>query len=83
MLATEVPYWSEIERMSVHRAPLPEWAPTSDAARIYRALWSEIRGRIEASTRPATARDPVSDYSESGEADAGLSLPATVSPDTW
>src|SRR5215472_210423 len=27
ILATEVPYWSEIERMSVRRAPLPACAP--------------------------------------------------------
>ncbi len=46
MLRTEVPYWSEIERMSVRREPLPAFAPKSEAARIYRALWKEIRQRI-------------------------------------
>ncbi|MCK7502135.1 MAG: hypothetical protein MZW92_78620 [Comamonadaceae bacterium] len=30
--ATEVPYWSEIERMAVRRAPLPALAPRSPAA---------------------------------------------------
>jgi chromosome partitioning protein len=43
MLATEVPYWSEIERMSVRRAPLPASAPSSPAALIYARLWAEIR----------------------------------------
>ncbi len=55
MLATEVPYSSEIERMSVRRAPLPACAPRSDPARIYGALWAEIRERLEAAPRPAAA----------------------------
>ncbi len=42
MLATEVPYWSEIERMNVRRAPLPASAPGSPAAHIYAHLWEEI-----------------------------------------
>ena len=69
MLATEVPYWSEIERMSVRRAPLPACAPTSEAARIYGALWSEIRERLEATTRPATAAGVGSRYPESDDPD--------------
>jgi cellulose biosynthesis protein BcsQ len=46
ILATEVPYHSEIERMSVRRAPLPACAPKSEAASLYRALWAELRGRV-------------------------------------
>ena len=46
ILATEVPYWSEIERMSLRRAPLPAYSPSSMAAQIYAALWSEIVGRL-------------------------------------
>jgi chromosome partitioning protein len=46
ILATEVPYWSEIERMSVRRAPLPAFAPSSMAAQIYAALWGEIAARM-------------------------------------
>ena len=42
MLATEVPDWSEIERMSVRRAPLAACAPKSEAARIFVQLWREI-----------------------------------------
>jgi chromosome partitioning protein len=46
LLATEVPYWSEIERMSLRRAPLPAYAPRSAAGQIYSALWKEIEARI-------------------------------------
>ena len=45
MLATEVPNWSEIERMSVRRAPLAATAPRGEAAQIYQQLWREIRAR--------------------------------------
>ena len=51
ILETEVPNWSEIERMSVRRAPLPACAPRSDAALIYAALWAEIRERIDPARR--------------------------------
>ena len=47
-LTTEVPYWSDIERMSVRRAPLPAFAPKSPAARVYGDLWSEIDARLHA-----------------------------------
>jgi len=67
MLATEVPYSSEIERMSVRRAPLPACAPRSDPARIYGALWAEIRERLEAAPHPAAAAAG-SRYAESDEA---------------
>jgi chromosome partitioning protein len=46
VLATEVPYWSEIERMSLRRAPLPAYAPLSAAGQIYSALWREIEARM-------------------------------------
>jgi chromosome partitioning protein len=42
LLATEVPYRSEIERMSLERAPLPALFPRSEAGLIYAALWAEI-----------------------------------------
>jgi cellulose biosynthesis protein BcsQ len=48
ILATEVPYWSEIERMSVRRAPIAAYAPHSAAARIYESLWAEVSGRMAA-----------------------------------
>ena len=51
-LATEIPYWSEIERMSVRRAPLPAYAPHGAAAGLYASLLAEavrsMRGVPEA-----------------------------------
>ena len=47
MLKTEVPYWSEIERMSLRRAPLPAYAPRSDGATAYKALWSEVEVKLK------------------------------------
>jgi chromosome partitioning protein len=55
MLATEVPYMSEIERMSLRRAPIPAFAPRSAAAQIYSALWAEVTARM-AELSPAAAR---------------------------
>lgn len=55
MLATEVPYWSEIERMSIRRAPIPAFAPGSAAAQIYAALWAEAAARM-GETRRAEVR---------------------------
>ena len=46
ILKTELPYWSEIERMSVRRAPLPAYAPGSVPSQIYAALWAEILGKL-------------------------------------
>jgi chromosome partitioning protein len=46
ILATQVPYWSEIERMTLRRAPLPAFAPASEAARLYEALWTEMEARM-------------------------------------
>ena len=48
VLLTQVPYSSEIERMSVRRAPLPAIAPKSPAARLYADLWHEIDQRLHA-----------------------------------
>lgn len=53
VLATDVPYWSEIERMSVRRAPLPAFSPSGMATPIYAALWREVAERMGES--PATA----------------------------
>jgi chromosome partitioning protein len=46
LLATEVPYASEIERMTLRRAPLPAFAPRSAAGQVYAALWGEIEERM-------------------------------------
>jgi cellulose biosynthesis protein BcsQ len=42
LAATPIPALSLIERMSVERAPVTAFAPRSQAARAYRALWSEL-----------------------------------------
>ena len=47
VLATEVPYWSDIERMSVRRAPLPALAPHGPATALYVSLWCEIAARLD------------------------------------
>jgi chromosome partitioning protein len=46
MLATEVPYASEIERMTQRRAPLPAFSPRSTAGLVYAALWAEVEARM-------------------------------------
>lgn len=46
ILKTEVPYWSEIERMSLRRAPLPAFSPSGTATLIYAALWREMAERM-------------------------------------
>lgn len=51
ILATEIPYWSDIERMTVRRAPLPAFAPASPAAVRYASLWKEIAERAGVSSR--------------------------------
>lgn len=43
LLSTSIPYASDVERMGVHRMPLPAYAPTSAAAKAYRALWDEAK----------------------------------------
>ena len=68
-LATEVPYWSEIERMTLRRAPLPAYAPASAAAQIYAALWEEVVVRIgELSPAPAPSSTVVGDPATDGTA---------------
>jgi chromosome partitioning protein len=47
LLATEVPYSSEIERMILRRAPLPAFAPRSAAGQVYAALWAEIECLVD------------------------------------
>ena len=58
ILATLVPYWSEIERMTLRRAPLPAFAPHSEAARICGALWTEMEQRMAAARAAAEPTAP-------------------------
>jgi len=46
VLDVQIPAASDIERMGVHRAPLPAFAPRSRSAAAYRELWVEIKARI-------------------------------------
>ncbi len=47
MLSTEVPYRSDIERMTARRAPLPAYSPHSPAGEIYATLWNELQARMQ------------------------------------
>ncbi len=47
MLKTEIPYWSDIERMSSRRGPLPAYAPRSESAGAYRTLWEEMDVKLK------------------------------------
>jgi len=49
ILAAEVPYGSDFERMTLRRAPVESYAPASAAAQAYRTLWSEIDARLQGS----------------------------------
>jgi cellulose biosynthesis protein BcsQ len=57
MLSTEIPYSSEIERMSLRREPLPAYSPRGIVGQIYSLLWREIGSRMRrcAGAAPASA----------------------------
>lgn len=44
ILKSSIPYAAEVERMGVHRMPLPAFAPSNVATRAYHALWKEVKG---------------------------------------
>ena len=48
LLATSIPYASEVEQMGVRRAALETYAHSSRAAGSYRALWQELKDLIQA-----------------------------------
>jgi len=76
VLTTEVPYWSEIERVSVRRAPMAVIAPLGDATRVYAMLWAEIELRLRGDPRAAATEAPVA-----GTADPNWRLrPAPPAP---
>jgi chromosome partitioning protein len=58
VLGAELPYWSEIERMSLRRAPIPAFAPKSPAAQIYAALWAEVTARMGEGAPTMEERSP-------------------------
>ncbi len=61
ILATRIPYASEVERMGVHRMPLFGYAPAAAAAKAYRALWQEVKAHMETDGLARTARGRSSD----------------------
>ncbi len=59
ILATEVPYGSQFERLTLRRAPIESYAPASAAADVYRQLWREIDSRLQvALMAPPAAETP-------------------------
>jgi chromosome partitioning protein len=46
VLHTQIPATSDIERMGVHRKPLPAFAPRSRSGQAYAELWAEIVERL-------------------------------------
>ena len=68
ILATEVPYGSEYERMAARRAPIESYAPASAAAETYRALWREIDERLTSrSAARARTAAPAADIAAASE----------------
>ena len=61
MLSTEIPYSSEIERMSLRREPLSAYSPRGAVGQIYSLLWKEIGTRMQhsAGAAPASADSAV------------------------
>jgi cellulose biosynthesis protein BcsQ len=46
ILAAEIPLAAEVERMGIHRMPLPAYAPSNAASGAYRALWEEVSAAL-------------------------------------
>ena len=51
--ATAIPALSLIERMSIERAPVTAFAPRSQAAGAFRALWAELNDEKKPDDKPA------------------------------
>ncbi|HTV50555.1 MAG TPA: ParA family protein [Steroidobacteraceae bacterium] len=82
LLTTEVPYWSEIERMTRQRAPLNALAPRSAAAAVYARLWAEIEQRIGALPEPEPADEAAGAAVEGDALElAPPEVPAWTTPD--
>ncbi len=45
-LDTQIPYASEVEKMGIHREPVPCFAPGSAAANAYQDLWHELKAIV-------------------------------------
>ena len=56
--ATPIPALSLIERMSIERAPVAAFAPRSQAARAFSALWAELSVDKDRADDPAPVPEP-------------------------
>jgi chromosome partitioning protein len=56
LATTVIPALSLVEQMSVHRAPLPAFAPRSRVTRRYEELWEEVQDRSAQDKAPRRAR---------------------------
>ena len=56
ILNTFISYSSDIEKMSVRRAPLVSYSPNSPAGRAYADLWAEISNRLSGQSPGLLAR---------------------------
>jgi cellulose biosynthesis protein BcsQ len=46
-LDVAIPYTTEVERMGIHRMPLPAYAPSHPACDAYRDLWSKLESALD------------------------------------
>lgn len=79
ILATEVPYGSEFERLTLRRAPVESYAPASAAAAVYRALWHELDERLS-SVANARVRDRATAQPAAAESSVGADAPTDPEP---
>jgi len=47
LLGAAIPLAPEVERMGLHRMPLPAYAPSSAVSAAYRELWRELKAALE------------------------------------
>jgi chromosome partitioning protein len=47
LLASHIPYSSDVERMGKYRKPLSEYAANGPAAKAYEDLWQEVKSRVQ------------------------------------
>lgn len=80
ILATEVPYGSEFERVAARRAPVESYAPRNAAAEVYRSLWREIDGRLGTAAMRVKA-PPAENSSLPGTVAVAATDPATADTD--
>lgn len=71
-MKTTIPYSSDVEQMSVYRAPLVQKHPNCKPAVRFRELWNELRGRIMVEqgtvffTEPQSSPSPLSEPGDAG-----------------